>query len=76
MDSGLKRELEDKISAGERLSFDDGVALYETDDLMWLGQLAHAKRTELNGDAVYFNVNRHLNGEIIIGTGNREIITN
>ena len=42
MDSGLKRELEDKISAGERLSFDDGVALYETDDLMWLGQLAHA----------------------------------
>ena len=61
MDSGLKRELEDKISAGERLSFDDGVALYETDDLMWLVQLAHAKRTELNGDAVYFNVNRHLN---------------
>ena len=61
MDSGLKRELEDKVAAGERLTYDDGVALYETDDLMWLGQLAHSKRTQLNGDAVFFNVNRHLN---------------
>ena len=61
MDAGLKRELEDKVLTGERLTYDDGVALYETDDLMWLGSLAHHVRTRLNGDRVMFNVNRHLN---------------
>jgi aminodeoxyfutalosine synthase len=61
MDSGLQRELESKVRSGERLSYDDGVALYATDDLVWLGELAHEVRTRLNGDRVTFNVNRHLN---------------
>lgn len=61
MDAGLKRELEAKVLAGERLGYDDGVALYATDDLAWLGELAHRVRTAKNGDRVYFNVNRHLN---------------
>jgi aminodeoxyfutalosine synthase len=61
MDAGLKRELEAKVYAGERLTRSDGIALYESDDLAWLGRLAHHKRTELNGDRVMFNVNRHLN---------------
>jgi len=61
MDAGLKREIEDKVRSGERLTYDDGVALYDCDDLMWLGALAHEVRTRLNGDRVMFNVNRHLN---------------
>ena len=61
MDAGLKRELEAKVYAGERLTREDGEALYSSDDLTWLGRLAHHKRTELNGDRVMFNVNRHLN---------------
>lgn len=61
MDAGLQRELEAKVLAGERLSFDDGVALYECDDLAWLGSMAHQVRTARNGDRVMFNVNRHLN---------------
>nr|BFE77284.1 hypothetical protein GCM10020092_105850 [Actinoplanes digitatis] len=61
MDVGLKRELEAKVYAGERLTRADGVALYESDDLAWLGRLAHHKRTEMNADRVMFNVNRHLN---------------
>jgi aminodeoxyfutalosine synthase len=61
MDAGLKRELESKVHAGERLSYEDGVALYESDDLAWLGDLAHHVRTKKNGDRVVFNVNRHLN---------------
>ena len=61
MDSGLKRELEAKVLAGERLDYEDGVALYASDDLAWLGELAHHVRTQKNGDRVYFNVNRHLN---------------
>ncbi len=61
VDSGLKRELEAKVFSGERLTYDDGVALYASDDLAWLGELAHHVRTVKNGDRTYFNVNRHLN---------------
>lgn len=61
MDVGLKREIEAKVYAGERLTRADGEALYASDDLAWLGRLAHHKRTETNGEQVMFNVNRHLN---------------
>ncbi|MGA5527211.1 radical SAM protein, partial [Streptomyces pseudogriseolus] len=61
MDTGLKRELEEKVRSGERLTREDGLALYESDDLAWLGGLAHEVRTRKNGDVVHFNVNRHLN---------------
>ena len=61
MDAGLKRELEEKVYAGERLTREDGIALYASDDLAWLGGLAHHVRTQKNGDVVHFNVNRHLN---------------
>ncbi|MYS83280.1 aminofutalosine synthase MqnE [Embleya scabrispora] len=61
MDAGLRREIEDKVFAGERLSREDGIALYASDDLAWLGGLAHHVRTVKNGDKVHFNVNRHLN---------------
>ncbi|MEO8434220.1 MAG: aminofutalosine synthase MqnE [Pyrinomonadaceae bacterium] len=50
-----------KVDAGERLSFDDGVALFATDDLNGLGKLADNERRRRHGRATYFNVNRHLN---------------
>ena len=56
-----KAELTEKIAAGERLTRADGEDLYDCDDLAWLGAQAHRVRTEKNGNAVYFNVNRHLN---------------
>lgn len=61
MDPGRKRELEEKVLVGERLDYADGVDLYASDELAWLGELAHSVRTRLHGDNVYFNVNRHLN---------------
>lgn len=61
MDQGRAREIESKVRASERLSFDDGVWLYDCDDLAWLGGLAHEVRTARHADVVYFNVNRHLN---------------
>lgn len=61
VDAGRKRDLEEKILAGERLDRSDGLALFECDELAWLGRLAHHRRTQLNGDRVLFNVNRHLN---------------
>ncbi len=51
----------EKVERGERLSFDDGVALYQSDDLFGIGRLAHQVRLRLNGNAAYFNVNRHIN---------------
>ena len=56
-----QQELAEKVAAGERLTYADGVDLYATDDLAWLGGLAHSARTAKNGDRAYFNVNRHLN---------------
>mgnify|MGYP001167112410 CR=1 FL=1 len=54
MDAGRKRELEQKVYAGERLTRADGEALYASDDLSWLGRLAHHRRTEAHGDRVTF----------------------
>ncbi|TAM89577.1 MAG: radical SAM protein, partial [Jatrophihabitans sp.] len=54
-------ELSAKVEAGERLTRRDGEDLYESDDLAWLGGLAHSVRTAKNGDRTLFNVNRHLN---------------
>ncbi|MGC5413359.1 aminofutalosine synthase MqnE, partial [Streptomyces sp. DT225] len=48
MDAGLKRELEQKVEAGERLTREDGIALYESDDLAWMGGLANQVRTRKN----------------------------
>ena len=51
----------EKVWAGERLSFNEGVTLYESGDLLALGYLANHVREKLHGNRTYFNVNRHLN---------------
>ena len=51
----------EKVQAGERLSFDDGLTLYASDDLHGIGRLADIVRRRMHGLATYFNVNRHLN---------------
>ncbi|HEV2245425.1 MAG TPA: aminofutalosine synthase MqnE [Terriglobia bacterium] len=51
----------DKVLAGERLDFADGVALYKSNDLLAIGFLAHHVREKLHGKRTYFNVNRHIN---------------
>jgi aminodeoxyfutalosine synthase len=51
----------EKVQAGERLNFDDGVALYRSGDVLAVGWLANLVRERLHGDIAYFNVNRHIN---------------
>jgi aminodeoxyfutalosine synthase len=51
----------EKVWAGERLSFEEGVALYESADLLALGYLANHAREKRHGKRTYFNVNRHIN---------------
>jgi aminodeoxyfutalosine synthase len=58
--AGLK-DITEKIDAQERLSFDDGVALFQSDDLLAVGALANRVRERINGDRTYYNVNRHMN---------------
>jgi aminodeoxyfutalosine synthase len=54
--------IRDKVEAGERLDFEDGLALMESDDLLALGELADlARRLRGGGDEVYFVQNLYLN---------------
>jgi aminodeoxyfutalosine synthase len=55
------RAIAAKVEAGERLSFDDGVALYRSPDILAVGWMANAVRERMHGDIAYFNVNRHIN---------------
>ncbi len=50
-----------KVGAGKRLSFEDGVALYRTPDILTLGYMANVVREQRHGNVTYFNVNRHIN---------------
>jgi aminodeoxyfutalosine synthase len=56
------QDIRDKVEAGERLDFEDGLALMETDDLLALGELADlARRRRGGGEEVYFVQNLYLN---------------
>src|SRR5450759_2344840 len=50
-----------KVMAGERLDFNDGLALYGSPDVLAVGWLANFVRERMHGDITYFNVNRHIN---------------
>jgi aminodeoxyfutalosine synthase len=54
--------IRDKVLAGERLSFEDGLFLYQPEvDLNALGELANIVRERKNGNFAYYNINTHLN---------------
>jgi aminodeoxyfutalosine synthase len=57
----LIKPIRDKVEAGVRLSYEDGIALYRSSDLLAIGYLANLVRERLHGDRTYFNVNRHIN---------------
>ena len=51
----------EKVRQGERLTAEDGYALFEEADLLRLGRLAREVKERKSGRYVFFNVNRHLN---------------
>ena len=53
--------IEKKVRGGERLSFEDGVLLWETPDLLGVGRLANIVRERMHGDNTFFIHNRHIN---------------
>lgn len=50
-----------KIECGARISDADALELFESGDLLAIGELAALANRRRNGDKVYFNVNRHIN---------------
>jgi aminodeoxyfutalosine synthase len=51
----------DKIERGERLSTEDGVALFASPDLLGIGHLADAVNRAKHGNRVTFAANQHIN---------------
>ena len=51
----------EKVEKGERLTFEDGMAVMGTEDLNTVGMLADYVKRQRVGDKVYFVVNRHIN---------------
>jgi aminodeoxyfutalosine synthase len=54
------KKIAEKVYNSERISFDEGVLLYEKGELGFLGTLANYIREKRHGDYVYFNRNFHV----------------
>ena len=54
------KKITEKVITNQRISFDDGVLLYEKGELGFLGTLANYIRERKNGNNVYFNRNFHI----------------
>jgi aminodeoxyfutalosine synthase len=59
LDSRLQ-EIGNKVIQNTRLSFDEGVYLFEKASLPYVGALANWKRESLHGNKTYFNKNFHI----------------
>ena len=53
--------IKEKILRGERLNFEDGLALFRCKNLAQIGALADYVRKKFCGDGVFYNVNCHVN---------------
>jgi aminodeoxyfutalosine synthase len=60
MKAALLEATAGKIARGDRLSFDDGVALFRHPDWAAVGRLAHADRTRRHGDRVLVTRNMRI----------------
>ena len=56
----LLQKIGNKIIHNERISFEEGVYLFEKASLPYVGALANWKRESLHGDISYFNKNFHI----------------
>ena len=51
----------EKISSGGRLNFDEILALYEDNDLLYLAESARRVKESKTGKKIFYTVNRHIN---------------
>lgn len=55
------QHIKEKIAIGDRLSREDGIALFQSNDILTLGRMASMVSDRKNGDRVYFVQNMHIN---------------
>ena len=55
------KPIRDKVLSGERLDLEDGLALYQSHDLLGVGALANQVREARNGNRAYYIFNQHIN---------------
>jgi aminodeoxyfutalosine synthase len=53
-------DIDEKLEAGERLTFDDGVRLFECPDGLTIGWMANREREKRHGARTYYNFNIRL----------------
>lgn len=54
-------DIHNKITNNERLSFEDGLNLFKSNDLIGIGMMADYVRRKKHGDNAFFIYNQHLN---------------
>ncbi|WP_140938471.1 aminofutalosine synthase MqnE [Sphingobacterium lumbrici] len=59
LDSDL-RHIAEKVRSGQRITFDEGVMLYQKGEVGYLGVLANYIREKKHGNYTYFNRNFHI----------------
>jgi aminodeoxyfutalosine synthase len=57
----MYKRLKDKIRSGKRLTRNDALKLFESDDIFFLGEQASLAAEKKNGQRAYFIKNRHIN---------------
>ncbi|HHT9117217.1 MAG TPA: aminofutalosine synthase MqnE [Candidatus Hypogeohydataceae bacterium YC38] len=61
LESSELLDILEKVEQGERLSREDGLALYRSKDLLLIGHMANIVRQRRNCDKTFYVVNRHIN---------------
>jgi len=57
----LFKTIKEKVESNTRINDAEALALFESHELLSIGELAAAANRRKNGDRVYYNVNRHIN---------------
>lgn len=61
MMNSIVTQVQEQLAAGQRLSKEQALDLWQQADLLQLGHLARDVNARRNGQRVYFNCNRHIN---------------
>ena len=57
----LLEPVAEKVTAGERLTREDALRLFQTSDLLGVGAMANLANQRLNNNRVFFSANQHIN---------------
>ena len=60
-DDSRLHSIHQKVLAGERLTENDGLVLFQSPEVLAVGWMANYVREKMHGNVTYFNVNRHIN---------------